>query len=136
MVEFDPKALRRPLPDRKLKLFVVGIGLSFWLAWGIATFFLIDGHPLKGVEACGPIDGAGIFWECASNKLDTLIASTFNGIIILTIAMPIFVMATNIEPAALPLALPGLMFHLFGLPAGMFVLVRSLRRLFEHAVHR
>ncbi|MEO0382187.1 MAG: hypothetical protein AAF234_01435 [Pseudomonadota bacterium] len=133
MVSLTSHAWRRPLPDRSLKLIVVGIGLGFWLAWGIAIFFLVDGHPLNGMEGCGPVDNVGIFWECASDKLHTLLATTINGIIILTLAMPVFVAAANIDPVALPLAMPGLMFNVFGLPAGMFVLVRSLRRLVEKA---
>ncbi|MFN3169945.1 MAG: hypothetical protein ACE37E_04555 [Hyphomicrobiales bacterium] len=121
------------MPDRSFKLIVVGIGLAFWLAWGIAILFLVEGHPLNGMEGCGPIDTVGIFWECATDKLHTLLATSINGIIILTLAMPVLVAAANIDPVALPLAMPGLLFNVFGLPAGMFVLVRSLRRLVEKA---
>lgn len=133
MVYLDAHAFKKPLPDRKLKLFVVGVGLAFWLAWGIAAFVVLDGHPLHAVEACGPMDQTGIFWECASGKLHVLIASTINALIVLTLAMPAFVVAANFDPAALPLALPGLMFHAIGLPAALFVLVRTLRRLLESA---
>jgi hypothetical protein len=133
MVSLTTYALRRPLPDRSFKLIVVGIGLAFWLGWGIAILFLVDGHPLNGMEGCGPVDNVGIFWECTSNKLHTLLATTVNGIIILTLAMPVFVAAANVDPAVMQLAVPGLMFNVFGLPAGMFVLVRSLRRLIEMA---
>lgn len=133
MVSFTSYAWRRPLPDRSFKLIVVGIGLAFWLAWGIAILFLVEGHPLNGMEGCGPIDTVGIFWECATDKLHTLLATSINGIIILTLAMPVLVAAANIDPVALPLAMPGLLFNVFGLPAGMFVLVRSLRRLVEKA---
>lgn len=132
MVSFVTDALRRPLPDRKLKLFVVGIGLGFWLVWATAILMLVDGHPLMGQTACGPIDGTNIFWECASTKLHAALATTINTIIVLTLAMPVFVLAANIDLTFLPLALPGILFHIFGLPAGMFVLVRSVRRICEH----
>jgi hypothetical protein len=123
-------ALSASLPDRKLKLFVVGIGLGFWACWGASGLLLVEGHPLAGLPVCGPIDGVGLFWECATGgKLQALMASGLNALFVLTLAMPVFVAAANLDPALLPLALPGLTFHAIGLPAGLFVLVRSLRRL-------
>lgn len=133
MVSLTSHAWRRPLPDRSFKLIVVGIGLAFWAAWGIAIFFLVDGHPLNGMDSCASIDSAGIFWECTANKLDAVLATGINAIIIVTLAMPVFVSAMETQPVVAPLAAMGLTFHLFGLPAGMFVLVRSLRRLVEKA---
>lgn len=129
-------SLSLPLRDRKLKLFVVGIGLGFWLCWGASVFFLVDGHPLYGVENCAQIDGTGIFWECSTDKLHTLLAATVNALIVITLAVPVFVVAANVDPTFLPLALPGIMFNIVGLPAGMFVLVRSVRRLWERALLR
>lgn len=126
--------LHKPLPDRGLKLFVVGIGLGFWLTWGLATLLLADGNPLTGTESCAPIHGTGIFLECTSGRLTALAATWINAIIVLTLAMPIFVMAAQVDPAVAPLAVPGVMFHLIGLPAGMFVLVRSLRRISERLI--
>ncbi|MFK7792271.1 MAG: hypothetical protein AB8B88_06330 [Devosiaceae bacterium] len=132
MAYVDFSTLNRQLPHRKFKLFFVGVGLAFWLAWGAAGVFLIDGHPVNGIEACGPMDQTGIFWECTSGKLHALVASAANTVIMLTLAMPAFVMVASFDPAAMPLAIPGLMFHLLGLPAGLFVLARSIRRLIEH----
>lgn len=129
-------SLNLPLPDRKLKLFVVGIGLGFWVCWATSLLFLVEGHPLQGVESCAQIDGTGVFWECTSDKLHTAMATTVNALIVITLAMPVFVTAANIDPSVLPLALPGIMFHLVGLPAGMFVLVRSMRRLWERFLAR
>lgn len=128
--------LNIPLPDRKLKLFVVGIGLGFWICWAASLFFLVEGHPLQGVTACAPMDGVDVFWECSTNKLHAVLATSVNALIVLTLAMPIFVVAANIDPSVLPLALPGILFHIVGLPAGMFVLVRSIRRLWERAPFR
>lgn len=125
--------LNLPLRDRKLKLFVVGVGLGFWMCWATSLLFLVDGHPLQGVESCTQIDGVGIFWECSTDKLHTLLATTVNALIVITLALPVFVAAANIDPTFLPLALPGVMFHIVGMPAGMFVLVRSIRRLWEQA---
>lgn len=126
-------SLNIPLPDRKLKLFVVGIGLGFWICWAASLFFLVEGHPLQGISACAPIDGVEVFWECSTNKMHALAATTVNALIVVTLATPIFVIAANIDPTVLPLALPGIMFNIVGLPAGMFVLVRSIRRLWERA---
>lgn len=126
-------SLKLPLPDRKLKLFVVGIGLGFWMCWAASLLFLVEGHPLQGVTACAPMEGVEVFWECSTDKLHTLAATSLNALIVITLAMPVFVMAANIDPAVLPLALPGIMFHVIGLPAGMFVLVRSMRRLWERS---
>lgn len=131
-----PNKWNLPLPDRKLKLFVVGIGLGFWMCWAASLFFLVEGHPLQGVESCALVDGTGVFWECNTDKLQTLVATTVNALIVITLAMPIFVMAANIDPTFLPLALPGILFNIVGLPAGLFVLVRSLRRLWERSPFR
>lgn len=128
--------LNRPLPDRRVKLLVVGMGLGFWLCWGTSMFILVDGHPLVGIENCTEIDGTGVFWECSTDKLHTLVATMVNGLIVITLAMPVFVVASNIDPTVLPLALPGIMFNVLGLPAGLFVLVRCLRRLWEHLLIR
>jgi hypothetical protein len=133
MAYIDVNALKKQLPDRKFKLFVVGIGLAFWMAWGISLFVFTQGHPLGDIATCGPMDQTGIFWECASGKVHTLVASILNALIVLTLAMPAFVVAANFDAAALPLAVPGLLFHVIGLPAGAFVLVRSLRRLAQKA---
>lgn len=125
------RSLNLPLPDRKLKLFVVGIGLGFWMCWGTSMLLLVDGHPLHGIENCVPIDGTGVFFECNTDKLHTLLATTVNALIVITLALPVFIAAANIDPALLPMAVPGIMFHVVGLPAGLFVLVRCLRRLWE-----
>jgi hypothetical protein len=126
-------ALNLPLPDRKLKLFVVGIGLGFWLCWGTSLLLLVEGNPLHGMESCTPIDGTGVFFECSTDKFHTLLATSVNALIVVTLAMPMFVAVANIDPALVPLAMLGIVFHVVGLPAGLFVLVRSLRRLWEQA---
>lgn len=125
------------LPDRKLKLFVVGVGLGFWLAWGAAAGLLAEGHPLAHHPACLAIDGMGLFWECPQgSRLQAVLSTAINAVLLVTLAMPAFVIAANIEPAVVPLAVPGVLFTAIGLPAGLFVLVRSLRRLFELALRR
>lgn len=124
-------ALHRTLPDRKLKLFVVGIGLGFWLCWGTSALLLVEGHPLSSAESCAPIDDIGLFWDCTTGKAQALLVATLNALVALTLAVPVFIVGAQINPSFVPLALPGVLFHAIGLPAGLFVLVRSCRRLFE-----
>ncbi|MBV6657044.1 MAG: hypothetical protein KI785_04670 [Devosiaceae bacterium] len=133
MDQASPTSWSAKLPDRKLKLFVVGIGLGYWCLWGLAALLLAEGHPYADNPACAAIDPALLFWTCdLGGMADALGATLTNATLLVTLTVPLFVIAAQADPAVMPLATLGLAFNAIGLPAGLFVFVRSVRRLLQH----
>ena len=126
----------RTLPRRIIKLGVISLGLAFFLFWGAAAALLVDGHPYSAAQGCSAIDEAGDFWECGQGPEQAFGATAVNSVMALTIAMPVFAIAAYFDTLFLQIALPGILFNVLGLPAAMFVLVRSLLNTLRYLRYR
>ncbi|MEM1285947.1 MAG: hypothetical protein AAGH43_11215 [Pseudomonadota bacterium] len=129
-------AVTRSLPRRIIKLGVISLGLAFFLLWGIAATLLIDGHPYSAAQGCSAVDEAGVFWECTQGPFQAAGASAVNSVMAMTIIMPVFAIAAYFDTLFLQIALPGILFNVLGLPAAMFVLVRSLLNTLHYLRYR
>jgi hypothetical protein len=103
-------------------------GISYLLLWAVTVWALDDGATVFGKSGvCYPDEAKVLFyWVCEPSSPLAILASVVNLALTATVWAPVYVAAATAQPDALAIAVPIIIWHLVGLPLGIFVLIRMM----------
>jgi hypothetical protein len=124
--------LMRRLLDYLFFLFQLS-GFGYIALWGLTLWTLGDGAAVFGRSGvCHPDEAKLLFyWVCEPDSSLSLLAMASNTALTATAWGPVYVAAATVKPDAIAIAAPILVAHVVGLPAAIFLAMRSMLVLIE-----
>jgi hypothetical protein len=110
-------------------------GLGYLALWALTFWTLDSGVAVFNASGvCRPDQAKVLFyWTCDAASPFALLASLANFALTVTVWAPVYVAAATVNVDAVALALPIVLFHVLGLPAAIYVLIRLMVRFFDLA---
>jgi hypothetical protein len=109
-----------------LRILAWQVGLGYLLTWAITLWTLDEGANVFGKSGVCQPDAAKVlfYWVCDPASLLAILAAVANAALTVTVWAPVYIAAATVQPDAVAIAVPIIAVHLFGLPLGIFVLLR------------
>lgn len=103
-------------------------GLGYIALWTLTLWTLGDGAAFFAQSgACHPDEAKVLFyWVCDAGSPWSVLAMLSNTALTTTVWAPVYVAAATVRPDAIAIAAPILLAHVIGLPAALFVAMRSM----------
>lgn len=103
-------------------------GFSYIALWTMTLWTLGDGVSFFGQSGvCHPDEAKVLFyWVCEPDSMLSILAMLSNTALTATVWAPVYVAAATVRPDAIAIAAPILAAHIVGLPAALFVAMRSM----------
>lgn len=101
-------------------------GLGYVVLWGLAIWALGETHPLWRDPACRADANQVVFYfDCGRAGAIAALAMLTNWAFTFTIWAPVYIAAATVRADALAVALPVVASHVLGLPAAVYVAMRT-----------
>jgi hypothetical protein len=103
-------------------------GLGYIALWALTLWTLGDGTSVFGQSGvCHPDEAKVLFyWVCNADSMWSILAMLSNTALTATVWAPVYVAAATVHADAIAIAAPILLTHVIGLPAALFVTIRSM----------
>lgn len=107
-------------------------GLGYMALWALTFWTLNYGGAVFGRSGvCRPLSAQVLFyWSCDPGSALSFLASLINTALTITVWAPVYIAAATALPEAVPIAVPIVAAHVVGLPAALFVTIRSMSATF------
>ena len=108
-------------------------GIGYIALWALTLWTLGDGAAFFGGSGeCHPDQAKVLFyWVCDSDNLLSTLAMLSNTALTTTVWAPVYVAAATVRPEAIAIAAPIVAAHVVGLPAALFVAMRTMLLLLQ-----
>jgi hypothetical protein len=108
-------------------------GLGYIALWAMTLWTLGQGGQIFAQSGVCHRDMASVlfYWSCAPDSPLSFVAALVNTALTMTVWAPVYAAAAWVRPDALIFAGPILATHIVGLPAALYVMIRSMTMMFS-----